>query len=60
MNKNKKFARSEVMCGKCGYKVSKTKVKGYKYFCPNCFEDLYIFEVMVSQKNNFRFRSIKK
>lgn len=48
------------VCNKCGYRVSKSKVRGYSYFCPQCFEDLYRFEVRNTKKEYSKYRSKKR
>lgn len=31
-------------CFRCGTRLMKSPVKGYTYFCPECYEDFYSFE----------------
>lgn len=32
-------------CPRCGGHLKKSFVRGYKFFCPHCYEDFYGFEV---------------
>lgn len=34
-------------CPKCKGKLSKSKIKGYDYECPECNEDFYRIEVKI-------------
>ena len=35
------------VCRRCGTVVKKSPVKGYSWFCPNHYEDLFEFETEV-------------
>ena len=35
----------KVYCRRCQSEATKSAVDGYAYSCPNCYEDLYTFEV---------------
>ena len=50
--------KTNLVCSKCGTKVRKTNVKGYKYYCPECDEDLYSFETE-KEKDSERIKFIK-
>jgi len=43
----KKKKTNNKYCKRCGYKVIKEKCKDidYPYYCPNCDENMYSFEV---------------
>lgn len=41
-----------VLCNKCGGKVeNEREIKEYPYYCPDCDEILYIFEVTETKNN---------
>ena len=42
---NEKKCNKKLVCCRCQHPVLKSEVKGYKYQCLECDEDLYNFEV---------------
>lgn len=47
-----KRKRTELVrvCNRCGIRVKKTTVTGYRFYCPECDEDLYEFETETKKK----------
>lgn len=41
---NKFYENTGLKCGKCGHAAYETDTPGYRYQCPNCYEDLFGFE----------------
>lgn len=41
---NKFYENVGLKCGKCGHAAYETDTPGYRYQCPNCYEDLFGFE----------------
>ena len=37
-------SKIKIKCFRCGTRLQKSLVKGYTYFCPECYEDFYRFE----------------
>jgi len=42
----------ELRCRRCGSAVEYSDVPGYTYYCPECDEDLYTFEVNKKESKN--------
>ena len=39
------------ICCRCGKPVVKeTRIKGYQFYCPNCYENMYRFETVNVKK----------
>lgn len=50
MKQTKKRTELVRVCNRCGTRVKKTNVTGYRFYCPECDEDLYEFETETKKK----------